>query len=96
MQQLGAAWGLVLKSKDGTKHGCWHDSMQRGTTARAGRGTEKPLKELWLPSMSIKSKGKEIGGLRKEETHCPSMVCSGAGRMAGHPTPRLVTLSSEV
>lgn len=104
MQQLqpGAARGLVLRSKDGTEHGCWHDCMELGTTARAGRGTEKPLKELWLPTMSIKSKGKEIGGLRKGETHFPSsLVCSGTGGMAGSPTPRLVTLqlgglSSEV
>lgn len=90
--QSGAAWGLILRSKDGTEHGCWHDSMELGSTARAGRGTEKPLKELWLLSMSIKSKGKEIGGLRKGETHCPSLVCSGAGEMAGHSTPRLLTL----
>lgn len=64
MQQLqpGAASGLVLRSKDSTEHGCWHDSMELRTTARAGRGTGKPLKELWLLSMSIKSKGKEIGG----------------------------------
>lgn len=88
--QLGAAWGLVLKSKDGTKHGCWCDSMELGTTARGGRETEKPLKEL--PSMTTKSKGKEIGGLRKEETHCPSLVCSAAVGVAGYPTPILVTL----
>lgn len=25
----------------------------------------KPLKELWLPSMSIKSKGKELGGAQE-------------------------------
>lgn len=90
--QPGAAWDLVPKSKDGTEHDCWHDCMELGTTARAGRGPEKPLKELWLLSMSIKSKGKEIGGLRKGETHCPSLVCSGVGGMAGLPTYRLVTL----
>lgn len=91
--QSGAAWDLVFRSKDGTEHGCWHESMELGTTARAGRGPEKPLRELWLLSMSIKSKGKETGGLRKGETHCPSsLVCSGAGEMAGHSTPRLLTL----
>lgn len=43
--------------------------------------------------LSIKCKEKEIGGLRKGETHCPSsLVCSGAGGMAGPSTHRLVTL----
>lgn len=53
-----AAWGLVLKSKDGTEHGCWHDSMELGTTAREAEGLRSLSKELWLPSMSIKRKGK--------------------------------------
>lgn len=44
--QPGAACDLVPKSKDGTEHGCWHDCVELGTTARAGREPEKPLKEL--------------------------------------------------
>lgn len=67
MQQLqpGAAQCLVLESKDGTEHGCWHDCMELGTTARAGRRTEKPPQEAVVVIHEHQKQGERKG--RAEE-----------------------------
>lgn len=90
--QSGAAWGLFLRSKDGTEHGCCHDSMELGTTARAGRGTE--ASQGAVAAIHEYQKQGERNRRAQERGNSLSFFPGvlWAGEMAGHSTPRLLTL----